>query len=162
MIAEYMEIAGDSLQVLRSKNDEVDKLTMKQLASVLYCGYGRFYKYKNDSHIRKGTLTEELKRLKAEDEDAYMNLEKKIERFKNSDDQTETETADDGDDSNSTADADVVGDDDDSVAAADGEENLIYEAVESEETEDAMTDQFMEEEEIYKDEFDEGLCNVED
>ena len=83
MMKRYREIASTAVSALRLKGNDVDKIKKEDVCAILYCGYGEFYKHKNDSTVTVANVREKLRELRGKDEQKFLGLEDIISRSSN-------------------------------------------------------------------------------
>ena len=146
MKAKYKADFAHAVQKLRTSDGDVSSLFKSEICAILFCGYGEFYRFKNDSHVTAGSLKQALQKKKDKCDEAFIrNLEQKIAGASQV---IDNDGADDDD-------ADCPVPDIDIEIEGDGDD-MICEPVGDEEDEDALIDHFLQEED------DEGEEDVED
>ena len=146
MKAKYTADFALAVQKLRTSDGDISVLFKAEMCAILFCGYGEFYRFKNDSHVTAGSLKQALQKKKDGCEEAFIrNLEQKVAG-------TGQVIGNDGADED---DADCPVPDIDIEIEWDGDD-MICEPVGDEEDEDELIDYFLQEED------DEGEEDVED
>jgi len=79
MEAKYKAEFAQAVQKLRTSDGDISGLFKAEICAILFCGYGKFYRHKNDSHVTAGSLKETLQKRKDRCEEAFIrNLEQKV------------------------------------------------------------------------------------
>ena len=75
MMRKYRDDVSAALAKLRSKQNDVAKIKKEEVCAILFCGYGEFYRHRNDPAVTADNARNKLKQLRAEDEKKFLTLE---------------------------------------------------------------------------------------
>ena len=134
MMKRYREIASTAVSTLRLKENDIGKMKKEHVCAILYCGYGEFYKHKNDSAVTAANVREKLRELRGKDEQKFLGLEDIISQSSNGSAVMTVAGAEGSDSQNASGDDSAIAapDDDDTGHNDDDDDDTEFNDVEDE------------------------------